>query len=160
MEEITVDIEKIMQEIRDTIAKKKQLDIPPFEAVSQEENAAAVCESTAQPIDAASPAITQLRNDVRYLQGNFCIPYYWDLGSGFKAFLKKIVRRLIKCIVINLVSYQNTYNSFVAETSDAVRVVVEEQQKEIQQLKNEIASLRQQNEQLQKQLTKIIVEKN
>lgn len=160
MEETTVDIEKIMEEIRDTIAKNKQLDIPPFEAVFKEENTPRVYEPGFQSIDAVTPAITQLRNDVRYLQSNYCIPYYWDLGSGFKAFLKKIVRRLIRCIVINIVSYQNTYNSFVAETSDAVRVVVEEQHREIQELKSEIASLHQQNEQLQKQLTKIIVEKN
>lgn len=145
MEEITVDIEKIMQEIRDTIAKNKQLDIPPFEVGSEEESAS---------------AMTQLRYDVRYLQGNFCIPYYWDLGRGVKAFLKKIVRRLIRCIVINLVSYQNTYNSYVADTFDAVREVVEEQQKEIQQLKYEVDSLHQQNEQMKKQLTKLIVEKN
>lgn len=159
MEEVTVDIEKIMEEIRNTIVRNKQFDIPPFEAVSSAENSTRGRSQSAKSTDFVSPAITQLRNDVQYLQRNFSIPYYWDFGHGVKAFIKRIVRRLINCILINIVSCQNTYNSFVAETSDAIRIVVEEQQNEIQLLKNEINTLKQQNEQLQKHMIKPI-EKN
>ena len=160
MDKVTVDIEKIMKEIRNTIERNKQFDIPPFEAVFCAENSTVECSQSTKSVDFVSPTITQLRNDVQYLQSNFSIPFYWDLGHGFKAFIKRIVRRLIKCILMNIVSCQNTYNSFVAETSDVIRLVVEEQQNEIQLLKNEINTLKQQNDQLQKHIKKTIDEKD
>lgn len=159
MDEVTVNIEAIMREIRETIEKEKKLDIHPFGAVSQEECVAEVWKSEERLIDDVSYMITQLRNDVRYLQSNYSIPYYWDLGRGLRGAVKRIVRRMIKCIAFNLVSYQNVYNSSVAKTSDAVLRIVEEQQKTLEQLKNEIVSQRQQNENLRKQLTKIMIER-
>ena len=63
-----------------------------------------------------------------------------------------MIRRLVKCVVFNLVAHLNSFNFCVAEAAEMTRTVLEEQQKEIQQLKRELDALRQQNEELAQQL--------
>ena len=142
MEEITVDVEKIMQEIKEDIATRKKLVIPPFEEVPMEQDTRVVESSPIECQTDISSNMVQLTNDVQYLQNHYNNPYYWDFGGGIKGFIKRIVRRLIKCVVYYLVEYQNTYNSIVAEAADATRLVCLEQQQEIAALKAEIDDMR------------------
>lgn len=142
MEKTTVDIEKIMEEIRESVAKQPSLVIPPFGAGVSEETAEAP----------TSPVMGLLKEDVQYLQNHYYHPYYSDMGGGIRGFIKKVIRRLVKCIVLQLVTHLNAFNSYVAETAEVTRMAIEEQRGEICQLKKEIAELRQRNEELSEQL--------
>lgn len=144
MEETTVDIEKIMEEIRADIAKQPPMDIPPFDSFVSE-----ATESDAS--FSASPITGLLKEEVRYLRENYNYSYYTPISGGIRGFVKKVIRRLVKCVVFDLVAHLNSFNFCVAESAEMTRTILEEQQKEIQQLKQELAALRQQNEALSEQ---------
>lgn len=144
MEENTVDIEKIMDEIREEIAKQPPMDIPPFDSFISE---AAENDSGFS----ASPVTGLLKEEVRYLRNNYNYTYYSPVPGGIRGFIKKVIRRLVKCVVFNLVAHLNSFNFCVAEAAEMTRTVLEEQQKEIQQLKRELDALRQQMETAQEQ---------
>ena len=145
MEENTVDIEKIMEEIRGDIAKQPPMDIPPFDSLITE-----TAESSSGLY--ASPISGLLKEEVRYLRENYNYSYYSPVPGGIRGFIKKVIRRLVKCVVFNLVTHLNSFHFCVAEAAEMTRRILEEQQEEIQQLKQELAALRQQNEELAQQL--------
>ena len=149
MEKTTVDIEKIMEEIREDIAKQPALDIPPFGSGASE--GAAAGDNAEAP---ASPVMGLLKEDVQYLQNHYYHPYYSDVGGGISGFVKKVIRRLVKCIVLQLVTQLNAFNSYVADTAEVTRMAIEEQRGGVSQLKKEIAELRRRNEELSEQLKK------
>lgn len=144
MEETTVDIEKIMEEIRADIAKQPPMDIPAFDSLISE-----VADNNSG--FSASPVTGLLKEEVRYLRENYNYSYYSPVPGGIRGFIKKVIRRLVKCVVFNLVAHLNSFNFCVAEAAEMTRTLFEEQQKEIQQLKQELAALRQQMETAQEQ---------
>lgn len=144
MEETTVDIEKIMEEIRADIAKQPPMDIPAFDSLISE-----VADNNSG--FSASPISGLLKEEVRYLRENYNYSYYSPVPGGIRGFIKKVIRRLVKCVVFNLVAHLNSFNFCVAEAAEMTRRILEEQQEEIQQLKQELAALRQQNEALSDQ---------
>lgn len=141
MEETTVDIEKIMEEIREDIAKQPPLDIPPFDSFISE-----AVESNSD--FSISPIAGLLKEEVKYLRENYNYSYYAPVSGGIRGLLKKVIRRLLKCVLFNLVAHLNSFNFCVVESAEMTRAILEEQQKEIQQMKQELAALRQQNEEL------------
>lgn len=145
MEETTVDIEKIMEEIRADIAKQPPMDIPAFDSLISE---AADNNSGLY----ASPISGLLKAEVQYLRENYNYSYYSPVPSGIRGFVKRVIRRLAKCVVFSLVSHLNSFNFNVAEAAEMTRTALEMQQEEIQQMKQELAALRQQNEALSEQL--------
>ena len=68
MEENTVDIEKIMEEIRADIAKQPPTDIPPFDSLNTE-----TAESNSG--FSASPVTGLLKAEVQYLRENYNYSY-------------------------------------------------------------------------------------
>lgn len=149
MEEHAVDIEKIMEEIRADIAKQPPLDIPPFNTGI---SAGAAVESSSG--FSASSITGLLKNEVQYLREHYNYSYYSPVRGGIRGLVKKVIRRLVKCVVFNLVIHLNSFNFYVAETAEMTRTALEMQQEEIQQLKQELAALRQQNEAMTEQLKK------
>lgn len=143
MEETTVNIEKIMEEIRADIAKQPPLDIPPFDTLYSQKTA-----SKSNSDFPASSVSGLLKEEVRFLQQHYNYSYYTPVGGGIRGLAKKVIRRLVKCVVFNLVNYLNSYHFYIAETAEVTRTAIEMQQEEIQQLKQELAALRQQNEAL------------
>ena len=59
--------------------------------------------------------IRELQNEAEYLKVYSNNPYYWDMGKGPKSLLKRLVRRLNKCIVFPWTERQNDFNLHTAK---------------------------------------------
>ena len=72
--EAVVDVREIMEEIRRNIRKEEDLHF----------------ESTLQG----------LREALQYINANYDIPYYWNLGpKGIKSFVRRLIRRVLKFLI-------------------------------------------------------------
>lgn len=149
-----IDIEQIMEEIRENAARYEGEPIASFrETVGNADFSPAVIR--AEGGVAPYTIYQQISNEAGYLKSHSQIPYYWEMGKGPKGLMKRVVRKLNKCLVLPMSEKQNEYNEHLANGIDAARIVAEQQdqrlnaeQQAIQQLQEQIAQLNQQIEQL------------
>ncbi len=95
-----VNVEKIMQEIREN-AQKNGGDGQPVGPASL-------------PVGATGRrgAPRELTKAVQYINANYDIPYYWDMGPrGLKTALKRLVRKVMKCLIPPIMARQNEMNA-------------------------------------------------
>ena len=117
----SVDVEKIMEQIRDEIEVSGARDIP----LSFEDKGA------------AGPAATvtdgsKLGDAVEYLSYNYEVqPYQLLTGNPVKVFIKKAIRKIAGFFFLPIVGQQNTLNFNFFLVSEAER----EQRDEIEELK-------------------------
>lgn len=122
-EKIPVDVEKIMTEIRS--------EIPP-----EEEHWDEFLES------------------FQYIKNNYMIPSESNLGpSNIKTFVKRVVRKLTRSIIVPIVNMQNQFNANTVRCVNTERIFMENQQRTNEILKAENSQLKKliekQNDELQ-----------
>lgn len=114
---ITVNTEQIMADIRRDIMLRAEAELPTFEEVRR---------------------TAGLSGALEYLQTSNQVAYYFQLGGGkLKVFLKRVMRKLMKCVLFPVVCHQNIVNQNVATALTALN-------EENRLLKKELAELRSQ----------------
>lgn len=150
MAEPVVNVEKIMEEIRREIQMEEALrDLPRFEDIPLDGG------ERPAPAEAPAPAAGNvdwplLAQSLDYLNRNYDIPYYWTFyGSKVKTFLKRLVRRLVKCILAPIVSMQDAVNTHVVRVCNNLKEAVvalmaraDAHQGELARLRGELDELR------------------
>lgn len=136
-EKVEVNVEQIMQDIRKEIQINGDLEnLPAFEDIPIREGVDIAASET--------PAgLTQIESSLQYVSANPEVPYYWSFGpAGIKTFLKRIVRKLLRCLLLPIVDMQNRFNSHVANCLNALRDLLNAQAEEIAALKRELSAYR------------------
>lgn len=144
-----VNIEKIMEEIRGQIRREEEMpDIPAFEDIplrGAETNAIAEL-----PVDSTEAEKEKdwpfLIKSLRYLNNNYDIPYYWSFGpSSVKTFAKRVIRKLLKCLIAPILAMQNSFNAHAVRCLNQLRYFVEiiltrldGDQRELEELRQQI----------------------
>lgn len=102
---VTVDVEAIMEEIRANARLQQELkDMPTFEDIP--------IEAPAGVPAAAAAADGEPQSSFDFINSSYLVPYYWPFtGSHLKAFCKRVVRKLCKCLVLPIVDRQNAFNA-------------------------------------------------
>lgn len=124
---VQVDTLKIMEDIRRKLAEEEKNN--PSEYSGKKD----------------LPLLERIRYSYDYINQNCIIPYHWDMGPwGIKYFAKRVIKRVVKCMLWPLLQLQNKMNEhFVRCINELVEVVgelVEENKAlrmEIQQLHKE-----------------------
>lgn len=149
-EPVAVNVEKIMEEIRREVQMEEALrDLPRFEDIP--------LDGGEQPAPAETPAPAAgnvdwqtLEQSLDYINRNYDVPYYWPFaGSKVKTFLKRVVRRLAKCILAPIVSMQDAFNAHVVRACNNLKEAVvslmaraDAHQSELARLRSELDELR------------------
>lgn len=110
-DESSVNIEKIMNEIKIQAAQLEKEDLPKFDDM---EFPYEVTQNIS--ID------EQIKNEVMYLKNNNKIPYSFEMGKGIKLFIKRVIKKLLNFLILPIVEHQNEYNHHVANAIDALRI--------------------------------------
>lgn len=149
-----INIEQIMAEIREKIRTEgKYDDIPSFDDI---------------PIHTASGGMDmeeymnreQLNESLAYLKANHHVAYYWEFsGNKVKVLIKRIVRKLAKCLLLPIVDQQNGININATSCINNIRCGLRDVDNEQKRLAEEVKRLRKtieaQHEQIEK-LEKIL----
>lgn len=125
----SVDIEEIMREIRAQIqAEGPKEQVPPFHAPVAGQNT--------EKLQSSSDDWEEFMQNLRYVNLNYDIPYYWSFGpAGFKTFAKRVVRKLLKCLIPPILARQNEFNAHTVRCLNTMRYFMEEQRAENQKMK-------------------------
>ncbi len=135
MEEIRVNVEEIMAEIREEIRAEKKIDMDQVMEEIREEgsrhDASALPSFSAESIPSLSRgAETELtqqnRNEAEYLKKSWQIPYFREMGGGAKGLVKRLFRKLIKGTVLPMREEQDEYNRHTANSVDGLRIATEQ----------------------------------
>lgn len=127
---VEVDVQKIMEEIRRNIQMEEDMNtLPRFEDIpvsggspEGEKQAQATAEICEERID--WPA---LQEAVKYVNTHYDIPYYWPFsGSKVKVFMKRVVRKIAKCLLAPIVAMQNMMNAHLVRCVNNLRHGVRE----------------------------------
>ena len=108
-EHIEVDVKKIMREIRAQIHMEEELErLPAFEDIPIRDPE----QMNAIRAEQSRPDWAQTEESLSYLNVYYTVPYYWDFTGGrIKVFLKRVVRKLAKCLLSPIVEKQNELNA-------------------------------------------------
>lgn len=106
------------------------------------------------------PNLNQWDHALAYVNQNYEIPYYWVLGpKSLKTLLKRLVRKLIKCIIPPILEKQNRINkntvlclNQLSAFSKENALEIELYQQEVNSLQKETIRLRRMVETLEKNL--------
>lgn len=119
----TVDIQKIMGEIRTEIARFEDDEVPAFDSVPFR--------------DSFDIAETRF-----YINTHWNIPYYRDLEArGLKRLVKRVIRKAICFVAVPLREDQNNLNLNMATAFNKLFDQVEAQQKKIDLLQQQVTRL-------------------
>jgi hypothetical protein len=136
-----IDIEKIMEEIRDDIKSRGlQNDIPAFEEVVR------------STTGGSRKRTTGLTFESEYLDGHCFISTTRTISSHRKGIgpvivlLKKMIHRLNKFSMEPIVQDQNDFNAHVAYAVDMIKTSLEEKDQKIAELQRQIDDLMKNND--------------
>lgn len=118
---VEVDVEKIMGEIRREIQMEEELkNLPSFEDI---------------PIRGEEPRMEPegtidwpvLLESLYYINTSYDIPYYWSFSpAGIKTFLKRVVRKLLRCMLLPILEKLNQFNVHVVRCLNNFRYGTQE----------------------------------
>lgn len=124
-----VNIEKIMEEIREQIRREEGMsDIPAFEDIPlRGEEPTTLTEWPADSTEAEKENNWPfLIKSLQYLNNNYDIPYYWSFGpSSVKTLAKRVIRKLLKCLIAPILAMQNGFNAHAVRCLNQLRYFVE-----------------------------------
>lgn len=114
---IEVNVEEIMTEIRRKIQMETEVSqLPSFESVPIDG------EVLQPPVSDDGIDWQLLSASLEYINRNYEIPYYWSFGaSSVKTFVKRVVRKLARCIMLPILAQQNHINANVAKCISQLR---------------------------------------
>lgn len=140
---VEVNVEEIMQEIRRKARMAEEMSaLPAFESIPFRD------EKKGQPVVAVSSGQmnwAEYLENLDYVNRNYDIPYYWSFGSNssIKVFLKRVVRKLAKCIIPPILARQNEMNAHFVRCLNQLRWVAEEGMESNRVLSQELTQLKQ-----------------
>ncbi len=114
----SINIEEIMNEIREEASKLPMDMIPDFDDISND-SIEPIVDSIQSPVT-QSEMITQLGNEAVYLRTTAYNPYYTDMGGGLKGLIKRIIRKANKPLILPMSDRQNDFNLHVANVANEV----------------------------------------
>ena len=140
-EKIHVDVEGIMNEIRTKIrAEELAAAMPPFSSVPMDGQ---IPPQPVQPQPENEENWPLFLESLGYMNHNYEIPYYWSFGpAGLKTFVKRVVRKLAKCIIPPILAKQGQFNVCVVRCMNTARHFMEGQRRINDQLREENRQLR------------------
>lgn len=160
---IPIDIEGIMNDIRCKIKAKKLAEtMPSFKDIVQEKSSNEVINK--EPDGENWDEFMELLHN---MNTNYKVQYYTEFSGGkFSRFFGRIIRKIIKSVVYPITKKQTEYNAFTVRCMNTVRYFIENQRiinNEInnkntlnsQKLLDEIANLKNENEELKNQIKDI-----
>jgi len=130
-----------MEEIRKQICREEGMtEIPSFEDVpTRREEPAATTDSAESEKD-----WPLLLASLQYVNNGYDIPYYWSFGpNSLKTFAKRVVRKLLKCLIPPILAMQNAFNAHVVRCLNQLRYFVESIHAQLDGNKQELNELRQ-----------------
>ena len=81
---------------------------------------------------------------LQYVNNGYDIPYYWSFGpNSLKTFAKRVVRKLLKCLIAPILAMQNAFNAHVVRCLNQLRYFVESILAQLEGDKRELDELRQ-----------------
>lgn len=139
-EHIEVNVEEIMKEIRCKAQMEEDMQrLPVFESIPFHDE-----EAMQQSVCSTKQNWEEYLDSIGYLNRNYEIPYYWSFGSNssFKVFIKRVVRKLAKCILFPILAQQNILNAHYVLCLNQLKSFVEESNAKNKELTAEVAQLR------------------
>lgn len=133
----TIDVEKIMEEIREDIKRKGYVDdFPEFEDTFYK-----IAPSHKGIFD-----VTEYQEQIQYLNENWNIPVHRNFsGQGtvgkIKVIIQKGVRKCIKFYVRPIIDDQNKFNARVTSSFNIINLYIAHMQEENEALKKRIEQL-------------------
>lgn len=134
-----VNVEEIMKEIEKTAYTIAKNDIPSFEECT-------VLHQDPENNNIVAENVVTFSGALNELKANAYNPFYTELGHGIKAFIKRIIRKVLKPIIFPMSERQNAYNAYVSNT-------IESAYKQIQDLQAQIEVLTEKTEKMSRALT-------
>lgn len=128
----SINVEKIMQEIREDIARKgyKEEDLS-FQDIP-------IKEQGTMPIDEFN--IDMLERTLHNANMNTGVDYYRPFeGNALKRFVKKLVRKIMKPVVYHLFVSQESYNSNTIQTVNQMYLYIQKLEARITDLERMIS---------------------
>ena len=137
MEMQTIDVEKIMDEIRQEIREKGYNDsMLSFKDVDSSEYLKKL-----KPEDVFDLAELEMQVQIANMRAE--VPWYHQVeGSAIANFVKKVIRKLIRFVIIPINEEQNAYNAAAAESLTQLLAYVKEQEQTIAKLQGEVERLK------------------
>lgn len=140
-----INVEKIMEEIREQICREEGMaEISLFDDIpAREKNPAG------PPVESQAEAERErdwplLLSSLQYVNNGYDIPYYWSFGPHSpKTFAKRVVRKLLKCLIAPILAMQNAFNAHVVRCLNQLRYFVESILNQVESNKQELDKLRQ-----------------
>ncbi len=147
---LTVDVEQIMREIRADIKMQEDLkNLPDFESIPLQAQDALVV-----PVGYLDWAL--YRQSLEYINAHYEIPYYWTFtGNPVKVFLKRLIRKVLKCMLCPLLNLQNRFNAHVMRCLGQIQLYTEDVRDTTERLAKESAELRRQVAQLEEEVRRL-----
>lgn len=146
-----INVEEIMKEIRMQLCREEGMtDILCFGDLSDKyEGIPGIPPHTDTIQMEAIKYFSLPEESLRYLEQNYTLPYYWNFGpNSIKTFAKRIVRKLLKCLLPPILELQNQFNLHIVKCFERVQGIGSELHTYIKQIHNETAVLRQNYAQL------------
>lgn len=163
----SVDVEKIMEEIRANISARGETD----EALSFDESSADL-EYGNEIMGSVVYSDKELHHYVVSANQEHNIPFYQMIPKGgFKSFLKRSIRKIIAFIILPLRDAQNRYNANVVQAlmqieaysldqREGMQAYVEEQEKRVMMQEEDIEKLTERLQILEKKYEALLNEKS
>lgn len=139
---VKIDIEKIMDEIREEIQEKGYIeDLPSFKEC---------CDSYYDEVE-------KLLDESYNTQNYAYIEEYpvWETGgfiNKFKAFIKKVIRKSIKFYIVPIIEKQNAFNRLVGDSCVNVSKYLSDEKSEIDKMRKKIIELEKKCSNLEKRI--------
>lgn len=151
----TIDVEKIMEEIRENIKKRGYTD----EMLSFNDVKAQMPENSG---GVTTFNVHELRTQVQDSNLHCSLQYYAMIPKGgLKSFVKRTLRKVLRFLLLPIVDEQNIFNSSAARSLNQLEAYVQEQQevhdqdiKTIELLEEKIESLTKRCEVLENSMKK------
>lgn len=139
---IKIDVEKIMEEIRQNIKEKGySADILSFQDVEIDKN-----------FDQEPFSIFELENQMQGLKDNYRVEYYSQIipSHGVKNLIKKLIRKCIRPVLFPLLELQNVRNEKVVNILMQMDSFMQEQLKKNEEYRTQLKYLEDKIDKLEK----------
>ena len=136
MDQNTVNVEEIMQEIREKL-NETWGDIPPFESV---------------PVHSPSGVPADYAGEVNAMNNTWNLAYVWPLSPNpIKRFVQRVIKRMMKFLLIQLIWQQNEFNAHTVRAMNWTKNGIDTLTAQIISLEQELEELRTHMEELENQ---------